>query len=503
MADLQLSDPEVADYENSSFDRENNVTPGMFDGPPPDGGDGGNGQIPDSIKLALDNPESMNLASGDERAATRPGANITDDPEYKRLTAEGERLQGEKHKLTDKMLEQMEADRREMRTFQPPQLQESPKAPPAQRMAQGAMEWMQIATLLGALAGGLGRRNSTAALNAFGSAIKGFMTGNQQAYQAGVDEWKENSQKVIQDNQAKLDQYNLILKNKKMDMDQKMSMLKIAAAQYDDEITYNLAERKDYTNFSLANAKENQLMQYYADRHEKMMADTAKVQAQLRLGGMGIRASGPAGIALMRYMQEHPEATDQDIRNYANETIRQQAASRNLGAYGARVSVYANDFAKFSPIAEKAIDNFPQGKFVPWNKLQQLIKQGTSDTNLAQLHAAIFALKRSYIATLNPTGQSRVADRAAIEADHLLDIAQSPQALKAQIAVMRQEISATEGAIKAAVDQIGNQNPIDPLKQQEIIDNAYLGVVGGARGQNGTQPGQTTIRFDKNGNIIQ
>lgn len=144
---------------------------------------------------------------------------------------------------------------------QPPALGEAPKPPSQKELMNGAMEWMQLATALAAIAGGLGRGNTTAALNAFGGAIKGFVAGKKDVWETKIEEWKATDQKMREDNQAKIDQYKLIWQNQKMSMDMKLGAFKIAAQKYDDRVTYHTANIKDYETLAQFHQKEEALQQ--------------------------------------------------------------------------------------------------------------------------------------------------------------------------------------------------------------------------------------------------
>jgi hypothetical protein len=166
------------------------------------------------------------------------------DPRLLKLQEEGINLRQDAVENAKRMVSSMEQDRQNRPP--PPQLQGVPKAPEA-KLGEGAREWMMVASLLGALAGTRARGSTTAALNAFSGAIQGFHDGKLEQFKTQSQEWKQASDQVISDNQEKLQQYRALLEDNKMNLDQKMEEYKIVAGIYGDQISYNLADQRNYT----------------------------------------------------------------------------------------------------------------------------------------------------------------------------------------------------------------------------------------------------------------
>lgn len=197
---------------------------------------------------------------------------FTQDPEYQKLAEIGRGLNQKQHDVVMSGMDkygQMISDRA---STPYPDLKQLPKEPQANQLGQGAMEFMQIATVLGALAGARGRGNATAALNAFGAAVKGFAQGDKEMFDAKTEEWKQASERLKYENQTKLDQYEAIMNNKKLQMDQMMTMVQTVAAQYGDEKTFNMAERKDYGTVAMMLQREKQFQLSFANSQVRMAA---------------------------------------------------------------------------------------------------------------------------------------------------------------------------------------------------------------------------------------
>jgi hypothetical protein len=229
--------------------------------------------------------------AGASPAPAAPQKDPRDDPRLIKLQEEGINLRQDAVENAKRMVSSMEQDRQNRPP--PPQLQSVPKAPEA-KLGEGAREWMMVASLLGALAGTRARGSTTAALNAFSGAIQGFHDGKLEQFKTQSQEWKQASDQVISDNQEKLQQYRALLEDNKMNLDQKMEEYKIVAGIYGDQISYNLADQRNYTllgqnyqkdvqnTLRIAQATENlnKTRQQMVDRAEKVK-ETKETQDQL------------------------------------------------------------------------------------------------------------------------------------------------------------------------------------------------------------------------------
>lgn len=197
---------------------------------------------------------------------------------YEELDHAGQGILHRGRDVSNKMIGTIEDSQRTLASRPVPQLGKMPEEPKAQ-LGQGLMEFMQVATVLGAMAGGMARGNATIALTAFSGAVKGFTQGKEQEFKDNIETWRAATDRMIGDNQAKLDQYDLILRNDKLSAEMKMSALKIAAAQNQDEMTYNVMEQKNLNLFAQMNQKENQFQQKMTLDYQKLNNDTLKIQA--------------------------------------------------------------------------------------------------------------------------------------------------------------------------------------------------------------------------------
>src|SRR5262249_45880566 len=92
--------------------------------------------------------------------------------------------------------------------------------------------WMTIASLMGAIAGGRSRGPTTAALEAMSGAMNGFATGTLTQLDRSMKQWKLNAEATIQNNQQQMQEYEAVIRNAKTNLDQKMNEVQLIATKY-------------------------------------------------------------------------------------------------------------------------------------------------------------------------------------------------------------------------------------------------------------------------------
>lgn len=364
-----------------------------------------------------------------------------------------------------------------------PQLEKAPKAP-TQELGKGMMEYMQIATVFGALAGLIGRRGTTTSLNAFAGAIKGFTEGNLEMFKQKSEEWKQANQEVQENNQQKIDQYKLIWNDKKMNIDQKMEEMKLVASQYGDEITYNLANQRNYTmlaqsyekqiDFQMQFGQKSELIKKQIEMYDARIKDLAgshedgiQSLVERRLtgdktaaAGMGRSraAMGQFNDALKKEMVKRG-MTAADLTKLDQQYVGDTARARLGGTMQERVEAAVNEVEQAIPIALQDSQNLPRGKWVPINKLMQMGQQAMSNPQWNSFLVSNQTLAKAYGRAMNPQGIPRVSEAAEAKAHGFLDMAASPEAYKAQVIRLWQEAQNSKKAILQSRDGLEGEKP--------------------------------------------
>jgi hypothetical protein len=131
--------------------------------------------------------------------------------------------------------------------------------------------------MLGALAAKSGRMSGTAALSAFGGALKGWQEGNLQAYTEAAQKWKDENTRTIENNRQLLEKYDMVLNDHRMNIDQQLAALQRNAVEDHDDIGYRLAKEGHMT----AIAQRRDMLWEYTNGEKGIALRAAKIQEPL------------------------------------------------------------------------------------------------------------------------------------------------------------------------------------------------------------------------------
>ena len=356
--------------------------------------------------------------------------------------AEGRATLDEEKRGIRSGIEEIDKQRRSLMATPYPTPQRAPTPPRVD--AQAGMQWAQAAALLGAMAGGFVRRGSTDALTAFAAANKGFAQGNQQAFENATAEWKLQAEQVKDDNQARLDQYNAIIKQKGKNIDLILGELKLAAQAWNDEMMFNAANSKQTQMIGAMLQKEQEHQDMMEYRFGNQDLANRKLQAQLKAGVIGGR--GNAGQLLNKWVQEESEKghvpTEAEMQKKMAQINASLSYGSSAGRYSSRVEQAANEAEAMIPQAIETSRAVPRGTIVQLNKLVQSWKQGTSDPALNDFLFANWSVVNEYARALNPTGTPHTWDKIEMEQLGILATTTSQQAYEGQLRRMWKEIQA-------------------------------------------------------------
>jgi hypothetical protein len=421
------------------------------------------------------------------------GGGILSDPTMKALQDEQAGLMADRKKALDPRIAQL-TGMMQQPSPPPPQLQAAPKAP-EQQIGKGAMEFMQVATIFGALAGLIGRRGATTSLNAFAGAIAGFSQGNLEVFKAKSEEWKQATQEVTANNQNKLDQYNLVWKDKKLNIDQKMEELKLIASQYGDEITYNLAEQRNYTMLAQTNAKEQQIQESMKQKSKMVEAQVDKMRAQVEqmhgahadamtdIADRAIDGDPSAMTAMGRSQGLYAQVqnriaerlrerglTVQDMENNKREWGGKQREQSAIGQRAGAIAIAVKDSQNMIPLAEKAnAVSQQQGKrngIAAWNAATNSWAVQKGDENFGQLVVYTNSLITIYARAQGGGGTGTVEQRE--HAREMLNPNQPPHTYSANLRAMANDLHQMSLAPNQVRQDIRQGGPSEPPSEGSL-----------------------------------
>lgn len=391
-----------------------------------------------------------------------------------------------------------------------PHMQQIKEPPPdAKDYQKGAMEFASAMAVLGAIAGRFTRQPGGAALGAFAGAVKGWQTGNLQAYETAAKEWEQKTKQTLDNNRTVLEQYKLVLENRKMNIDEQMSQIQLKAAQYHDQMMYDAALSKNYTmvaNIYEKNVEFTQKAQVASDNLQlKREAQTEKQQQSATYwmspqGVAELNAVNPDGtpkyseaqkagvkqmielyaakqqghlprsapaMAMQKFIQEHPEATAEDITAFRAQAEGQVTAARATA--GAEPRSNAATLTQLRK-QEASIASFEQTAVANGEMLKELAtkvdksgvpaierwiragRQASGDPEVAQLNAQMQVYKDEVAKIItNPNLTGVLSDQSRREVDAFLGGGASAKQIVAVVDLLRQDMGRREQSIK---DQI-------------------------------------------------
>jgi len=203
----------------------------------------------------------------------------------------------------------------------PPKLEEVGEPPnPLPDFQKAALAWAPAAVLFSALAAGISRGHAAGALTGFGNAMQGFTEGGAQMMKEQREHWKDQMTKALQNNRVKLDRYHAILSATNTNMNQKLALLQVETARFNDVISQEQLKQGDLVGFAKM-----------ADQTEKQHLQTENASRKLENEWLRMQA----------YLSESARKTTAD-----QETARHHRATEEISADKAGAKTEAAAFKR-------------------------------------------------------------------------------------------------------------------------------------------------------------
>ena len=198
---------------------------------------------------------------------------------------------------------------------------------------------------------------------------------------------------------------------------------------------------------------------------------------------LGRGAQGAANVVKLRneiYKQAQSAGLNgRDIVDNFNEQAGALAGQRAVGTRAANISLAANEANNMIPIALAASDKLPRSQYMPWNQMVQAVQKGSSSPELASFVAATNSLVNSYVRAVSPSGVP--TDSMREHAYSMLNAAQGPEAYKAVIATMQQEMKAALEAPSQVKKELRHKpeetSPVQPATIGKTKNGVSWGIV--------------------------
>lgn len=296
-------------------------------------------------------------------------------------------------------------------------------APPSidpQRYQQQALGFVGAMAALGALSSAFTRRSGNASLQAFAGALKGWQTGNLQAYKQKSDEWAQATEQTLANNKVVLDKYKTVLEAKNLDLDEKRSALQLIAAQYQDKLAYNAIAAGNYGMFAALYDKSAAAQDKTVESFLKLNGDKYHETEQYK--GRAEVLESPQGQAVLQGLRPEAQLPLQALIKTYGSGAPQMAGGGGPQGSGARNQVFADWKADY--IAKNGRPPSPEEEkrelqsLTPVRSLQGLALQRFLDENPKATSAQVVefaATMQGDIAAIRAAGNR--AGQIAVSAD--------------------------------------------------------------------------------------
>lgn len=165
-------------------------------------------------------------------------------------------------RTADTELQKLRAGTKDVPAYQPTDIRQS------------SWDWMAMSATFGAIAGAFSRYHTTTALNAFSGAMQGWYQGNIVKFNQEYQTWKANADAARINNDKAQREYEMVLANKRLNLDQQMAEVEMIGAKYQDQLAMSLAQQKNITQLA-------QLMDHREATQAKMGEAQAKIEATI------------------------------------------------------------------------------------------------------------------------------------------------------------------------------------------------------------------------------
>lgn len=166
----------------------------------------------------------------------------TRTPALETLSSQLLDLPGEREKALAPIRAQKEAARSQVSEElarplpEPPAFRTMPEYRPREVSPQELMTFMTLATALASLGAAATRTGLTGALAAAGSAMQGFRAGRLEQARIDLENFRAQAEAALRANEQLSRQYQAVLQNRRLSLDQKLSQLQLIAQKEQDEI---------------------------------------------------------------------------------------------------------------------------------------------------------------------------------------------------------------------------------------------------------------------------
>lgn len=169
----------------------------------------------------------------------------------------------------------------------------------------------------------------------------------------------------------------------------------------------------------------------------------------------------PAMVYMGKFLEEHPNASVDEVQTAANKFRTGQSEAGTIGTRSGAADVASQEVSVFAKQARDASSALPRTEYAALNSALQSWDMKTSNPNLRKLMIASDALVNARARAISPTGSPHVNDQ--LEGRKMLSAAFAKGDFEAAVDMMAQEAEGVRSSTKASKDEFfGNKPPPAP-----------------------------------------
>jgi hypothetical protein len=178
--------------------------------------------------------------------------------------------------------------------------------------------------LAAALAGRATREPLTAALNAYASGVKGFMSGQEEQWKTELQNWKNNMDKTLMQMQQEQNDYRAIMQDTTSSLSELKSKLEMAMLMHKDDIGLMALEQRGILGVGQLQNQREKILHTISRENAKRLLDVHAKSASLEERRQAAALLPVLFPNFNKLSPEQQEAMKADVAGEAKDIMREQ-----------------------------------------------------------------------------------------------------------------------------------------------------------------------------------
>jgi hypothetical protein len=366
----------------------------------------------------------------------------------------------------------------ELSKVQPPKQTPLPTYEPKPPVDAKEYQQLSMGLIAMAMIGGIASKgNWMGASASLNGALKGYMEGNQQAAEREYKDYQTKFKEAQAKSQAEQKEFEDILQNKRLSINDMLTQVKVAAAKYGRDDVRAEAEQKsidgiwrrveamDATIARITDADQRQRNGLDAAMAKRAEGEFTDGESKLLAAMADKNVSLPAGLRSQKQikstldglMKEHPDldanGIAEGLKSGKLKLAAETKAASTAGTQIGKVALASNELDSFGDQVIEASKGIPRGTSLTLNGIMQSSEKQLSDPKLLRLKVKLQALNNAYD-QLAARGGTDAAKREHIH--ELFNSQLSDKAIQELVKSVKEEAAGAREAANRTIAETSN-----------------------------------------------